>query len=159
MTKVEPTFTPGPWEAVEWTDEVPLPMGVVLAVQRAGTHGPQGRICEIVAQGSDGEYSPEVTNANARLLAAAPRLLAALQRFTHAIANCNSLAEGIEAMHAEEEAHAAISEALGQQPTQAAATSGADGPRAGSGNPGLQQLRDRTDAPIENLHELLAGFA
>lgn len=71
--------TPGPWEAVEWTDSTPL-AGVAFAVQRQGTHDARHRICEMVGQaGEDGQsYSSERTTATARLIAAAPELLTAI---------------------------------------------------------------------------------
>jgi hypothetical protein len=75
---METTFTPGPWIAVDWTAETPFPVGVAVAVQKEGTHDAPGRICELIAQGS-GRYSPETTNANAHLIAAAPELLDAVK--------------------------------------------------------------------------------
>lgn len=71
--------TPGPWTAVECCDSCPLPSGVAVAVQTDREPWTSiGRICSMTAQG-DGKYDPSVTNANARLIAAAPELLAACE--------------------------------------------------------------------------------
>lgn len=68
--------TPGPWIAVEADEMSPLPAGVMVAVHAAAEPWKAtGTICELNGQG-DREYDPAVTNANARLIAAAPELLA-----------------------------------------------------------------------------------
>ncbi len=67
---------PGPWEAVEHTANFPFPVGVCCRVVEKGGFTREHTICDITAQG-DGKYEPAVTNANARLIAAAPELLAA----------------------------------------------------------------------------------
>jgi hypothetical protein len=71
-------YTPGPWVASWITAECPFPAGPPQSVQREGTIDGQGRICDMVAQGH-GKYDPAVTAANARLIAAAPELLAVAQ--------------------------------------------------------------------------------
>ncbi len=69
--------TPGPWVTVEANEKVPLPAGLPIAIHRADEPFKlTGCICSLIAQG-DGKYDPEVTAANARLIAAAPELLAA----------------------------------------------------------------------------------
>ena len=70
--------TPGPWEAVEVNEEIPLPAGVLIAVHKAGDYSKQGCVCDIRAQG-DGKYEPEVTNANAHLISASPEMYDALK--------------------------------------------------------------------------------
>jgi hypothetical protein len=71
--------TPGPWEAHETGEGLPWPAGVLTAVYKAGSERLKTDcICDLIAQG-DGKYDPDVTNANARLIAAAPDLLEAAQ--------------------------------------------------------------------------------
>lgn len=74
-----PKHTPGPWVAVEADAETPAPAGLLIAVYRAGAHadlavGPP--ICDMRAAGDvRGSFAMEETNANARLIAAAPQML------------------------------------------------------------------------------------
>ncbi len=76
--------TPGPWIAVLANEECKYPGGVPIAVHRKDLPWTrQGLICDIRAQG-DEEYSPEVTCANARLIAAAPDMLALLRDWAEA---------------------------------------------------------------------------
>ena len=78
--------TPGPWEAVEVNEEIPLPAGVFIAVHKAGDYSKQGCVCDIRAQG-DGKYEPEVTNANAHLISASPEMYEALKDALKALTN------------------------------------------------------------------------
>lgn len=72
--------TPGPWAPYESSERCPLPAGVIVEVGTAADKGAKrGTICEMVAQGRNGKYSHEETDANAQLIAAAPDLLAALE--------------------------------------------------------------------------------
>lgn len=67
---------PGPWVAVEFNDKCPLPAGVAIAVQQASEpRRKQGTICEMVALGKDGKYSPKITTATAELIADCPENL------------------------------------------------------------------------------------
>jgi hypothetical protein len=80
----KPKHTPGPWLAVECCEGFPLPAGVPIAVQtQANPWAAQGCICHMIGQG-DGRYDPEVTAANARLIASAPQLLAMCEKLLHA---------------------------------------------------------------------------
>ena len=73
------SHTPGPWQAYESSERAPFPIGVPVEVGTVVGRGAKiGTICEMNGQGVDGKYSSEVTAANARLIAAAPDLLAAL---------------------------------------------------------------------------------
>ena len=72
--------TPGPWEAHETGEGSPWPAGVLTAVYKAGSKRfKTDCICEMVAQG-DGKYDPKVTDANALLIAAAPDMVAEIER-------------------------------------------------------------------------------
>jgi hypothetical protein len=77
--------TPGPWTAVECDEGSQYPAGVAVAVHKQSEPWKAtGAICHMVGQG-DGEYSSDVTNANARLIAAAPALLEAAKAALQAI--------------------------------------------------------------------------
>jgi hypothetical protein len=84
----EAKHTPGPWVAVECCETCILPCGVAVAVQmEKEPWASVGRICSMTGQGN-GVYDPEVTTANARLIAAAPELLRYAQmeaEYTHAV--------------------------------------------------------------------------
>lgn len=65
--------TPGPWVPVEFNENCPLPGGAFLAVHTAAEpFKREGGICELIAQGVGGRYSPEITSANGHLIAASP---------------------------------------------------------------------------------------
>lgn len=73
----EAKHTPGPWATYESSERCPIPAGVIVEVgTQSGEGFKSGTICEMVAQGVGGKYSSEITDANARLIAAAPELAA-----------------------------------------------------------------------------------
>lgn len=75
----EARHTKGPWIAVECCEGCPLPAGPPVAVHCVAEPWKRtGAVCTMVAQG-DGKYDPEVTWANANLIAAAPDLLEACE--------------------------------------------------------------------------------
>lgn len=63
------THTPGPWTIEEYGDELPT-----LVIHRGET---ENRICFMATPGSHGD--PAMIEADARLIAAAPDMLAALK--------------------------------------------------------------------------------
>jgi len=75
---IEVVHTPGPWMTYHEAD-IPIPVAVGT-VAGSGTHA--GTICEICGQtDADGVFSPAVTAANARLIAAAPDMLTLARRW------------------------------------------------------------------------------
>jgi len=70
MTKSEAKFTAGPWQRTDYSDED----GVLFEMELAGANG--AAICRIDFEGVDNTAYAE---ADARLIAAAPELLHALQ--------------------------------------------------------------------------------
>lgn len=109
--------TPGPWEPSEFVKENPLARsGVFLCVQRAGTNDTKNRICTIIAQG-DGRYDPEVTNANARILAAAPELLEVLKNIVENGCMASTVLKDVHLVKSRyvEEAYAIIAKAEGKR--------------------------------------------
>jgi hypothetical protein len=92
------SHSPGPWKAYERSERCPIPAGVAVEVGTEAGHGARtGTICEMVGQGA-GKYDPRVTDANARLIAAAPELLDALH---DALAELSPLMLAYRAEHAE----------------------------------------------------------
>jgi len=71
--------TPGPWDVAECNESVPLPAGYPVSIHKAGQRSNESRICDMAAQG-DQKYDPDVTWANAHLIAAAPDLLETCRR-------------------------------------------------------------------------------
>lgn len=99
-------FTPGPWHA-NWTRLNGKAIGFHVADE---THGSIRPICEFY----DGTEAmpPEEVEANARLIAAAPKLLEALQRL---LSENDNMTQRINLLGAMDQARAAIAKATRDQ--------------------------------------------
>ena len=100
----ESKHTPGPW-TVDWSDDGPLIYTGDLLIASVS-----GSTEHVEVQGLDGE----TTEANAWLIAAAPDLLAALERILARVETLNLFAEHGEDAKVVEQARAAIAKAQGQ---------------------------------------------
>ena len=99
-------FTPGPWHA-NWTRLNGKAIGFHVADE---THGSIRPVCEFY----DGVevIPPEEVEANARLIAAAPKLLEALQRL---LSENDNMTQRINLLGAMDQARAAIAKATRDQ--------------------------------------------
>lgn len=95
-------FTPGPWTAT-WTHETRC------AIHSSGWMS-VGAIAVVHAAGNDGDFTKETAEANAKLLAAAPELLAALQHMHNVFGPTNTSVGGKGALM---QARQVINKALG----------------------------------------------
>lgn len=63
------SHTPTPYITVTSNEKCPLPTGIPIAIHRKNEPWKkEGAICEIVAQGRDGKYSRELTEATAAFI-------------------------------------------------------------------------------------------
>jgi len=82
----EAQHTPGPWQAIKWSSHAQTTVVTApwAAVIRLGKHFKSGAVIA-ECQGARSGYLDDEAEANARLIAAAPELLEALEQQMHMI--------------------------------------------------------------------------